>query len=671
MKFRLILASITLPILALAADGPASSSGLDTAAMNKSVDPCVDFYQYACGNWIASNPLPSDRSRWGRFNELSDHNEHVLLDIIQGAAVTRAGRSSLDQKIGDAFASCMDTAAINKRGIAPIKPELDAINGMAGAPDIVAEVARLHRQGVGVLFGFAAQPDAKDSNKTIASLGQGGLSLPDREYYLKTDPKSVEIRQHYLEHMTKMFQLAGDSAETAAAKAKAVLEFETTIAKVSADRVAMRDPNKRYHITTRKDLAAMAPEFDWETYFKLTHAPAFETLNVTGPDYVKQLGAALPQQSIDAWKAYFEFHLLRARGNELTDAFQNEVFDFWQRTLSGVKDQRPHQYRCVQVVDRQLGDLLGQKYIELAFGADARAQITQLVDHLEKALGEDIKQLDWMTDPTKKAALLKLQAITNNVGNPKTWRDYSKVTIARDDFFGNTTRLAEVMYQQRIDKIGKPTDKTEWGMSTPTVNAFYSPQNNSINFPAGILQAPFFDPRRDMAINYGGVGAVIGHEMTHGFDDQGRKFDGDGNLRDWWTPADGAEFEKRAACIANEYSGFTAVDDVKLNGRLTLGENSADNGGLRVAYMALEDALKGKGEVKDGFTPEQRFFLGFAQIWCENTAPQEVRNRAMTDPHSPGRYRVDGTLQNMPEFSKAFSCKAPQPMVSANACRVW
>jgi endothelin-converting enzyme/putative endopeptidase len=325
----------------------------------------------------------------------------------------------------------------------------------------------------------------------------------------------------------------------------------------------------------------------------------------------------------------------------------------------------------VATVDRQLGDLLGQKYIELTFGADAKAQITQLVDALDKAMAEDIRTLPWMTEETKKAALAKLKAITNNVGAPQKWRDYGKLTIARDDFAGNSVRAAQVAYQQRIEKIGKATDKTEWSMTTPTVNAFYSPQNNSINFPAGILQSPFFDPRRDITLNYGGVGAVIGHEMTHGFDDQGRKFDGDGNLRDWWTAADGAEFDKRAACVANEYSGFTAVDDVKLNGRLTLGENTADNGGLRIALMALQDTLQGKGEKLDGFTPEQRVFLGFAQIWCENTAPQEVRARAFTDPHSPGRYRVNGTLQNSPEFQKAFSCKAGQPMVSQNACRVW
>ena len=669
MNLRFLLVSLALPALALAADG-ASSSGLDTAAMNKSADPCVDFFQYACGSWVAHNPLPADRSRWGRFNELSDHNEHVLLDIIQGAAVVRSGRSPIDQKIGDAFSACMDTAAIEKRGIAPLKPELELIHSIGSAADVVDEVARLHRQGIGVLFNFSAQPDAKDSSKTIASFSQGGLSLPDREYYLKTDPKSIDIRSHFVTHMTKMFQLAGDAPDVAAAKAKSVLNYETIIAKASADRVALRDPNKRYHIMTKKELAALAPEFDFETYFRLVGAPAFETLNVTGPDYVKQLAATLPED-LESTKAYFEFHLLRARAAELPKAFEDESFDFWQRYLTGVRQPRPRQFRCVQAVDRGLGDLLGQKYIELAFGADAKAQITALVDHLEKALGDDIKTLDWMTDPTKKAALAKLQAITNNVGNPKKWRDYSKVAISRDDFFGNTTREAEAAYRQRIERIGKPTDKTEWGMTTPTVNAFYSPQNNSINFPAGILQPPFFDPRRDMSLNYGGVGAVIGHEMTHGFDDQGRKFDGDGNLRDWWTPADGAEFEKRAACVANEYSGFTSVDDVKLNGRLTLGENTADNGGLRVSYMAMEDALHGQGKVEDGFTPEQRFFLGFAQVWCENVAPQEARNRAMTDPHSPGRFRVNGTLQNMPEFSKAFSCHAGQPMVSANACRVW
>ncbi len=665
---KTLLALLALPALALAAD---SASGLDTASMNRSVDPCVDFYQYACGNWLAHNPLPSDRARWGRFTELSDRNEKVLLDILEGAAVVRPGRPVLDQKIGDYFASCMDTAAIDKRGITPLKPELDRISGMSSEEDVVGEIIRLHRMGVPVLFTFGAQPDAKDSTRTIASLGQGGLSLPDRDFYLKTDPKSVETRQRFQQHVAKMFELAGDRSDAAASKAQAVMDLEMILAKASADRVAMRDPNKRYHLMTKKELAELAPNFPWDTYFQNVGAPAFETLNVSNPDFFRQISANVPQDSSEPWKAYLEYHLLRASATELSEPFENEAFDFWQRYMTGAKQPRPRPARCVMAVDRALGDLLGQKYIEVAFGADAKAQIAQLVDALEHAMSKDIQTLPWMTEATKKAALEKLKDITNNVGTPKKWRDYSKLTITRDDYLGNDLKTAQFLRQDMIQRIGKPTDKTQWGMSTPTVNAFYSPQNNSINFPAGILQAPFFDPRRDIALNYGGAGVVIGHEMTHGFDDQGRKFDGNGNLRDWWTPQDGAEFEKRAACIANEYSGFTAVDDVKLNGKLTLGENTADNGGARIALMALHDVLKGREDKVEGFTPDQRFFLGFAQIWCENSTPQAERQQALTNPHSPGRYRVNGTLQNMPEFQKAFSCQAGQPMVSANACRVW
>jgi putative endopeptidase len=668
MKFSLLLPFLLLPLAVFAQDRAAS--GLDTAAMNKSVDPCADFYQYACGNWVANNPIPADRSRWGRFNELSDHNEHVLLDIIQGSAAKTANRSEIEQKVGDAYAACMDTAAIEKSGIGAIEPELATLHALK-ATGLVEEVARLHRMGVPALFSLGAGPDAKDSNKTIAIFRQGGLSLPDRSYYLKTDAKSVETRQHFVDHMANMFKLAGDMPGAAANKAKLVLDLETLLAKASVDRVAMRDPNSTYHIMTVKEFQALTPVFNWNQYLKQIGAPPLQTLNVSQPSFAKELAADLPTQSMDSFRAYFEYHLLRAHAEQLPAPFENEAFDFWQRYLTGAQEQRPRQYRCVRVVDRELGDLLGQKYIELTFGPDAKAQITQLVLALEKALAADIQSLDWMSVATKQAAIAKLTAITNNVGYPKNWRDYSKVKIMRDDFLGNAERIAEFRYQDTIAKIGLPTDKTEWTMSTPTVNAFYSPQNNSINFPAGILQSPFFDPRRDMAINYGAVGAVIGHEMTHGFDDQGRKFDGDGNLRDWWTASDGAEFEKRAACVADEYSGFTAVDDVKLNGRLTLGENTADNGGLRIAYMALEDTLNGNAEKVDGFTPEQRFFLGWAQVWCENTAPQEARSRAVTDPHSPGRFRVDGTLQNMPEFQKAYACKANQPMVSQNACRVW
>ena len=673
MKTGIVLSFLLLPAAVLA-QAPASLApklGVDVSAMNKSADPCTDFYQYACGNWIAAHPLPADRARYGRFAELQDHNEKAELDILQAAASPRPGRSEIEQKIGDYYASCMDTAAIDKKGIAPIEVELDRIYAMRNAEDVVKEVAALHRQGIALLFAFSARPDAKDSNRTIAGLSQGGLSLPDRDYYLKDDPKSVEIRQRYVQHVKNMFVLAGDAPETAAAKAKMVLDCETIIAQASMDRVSMRDPNKTYHMMTRQELEALAPVFPWEAYFQATGAPPFDSLNVSQPDFVKQVMAALPEQGMEAGQAYFAFHVLRSAAPSLAGPFEKENFDFWQRYLAGAQEPRPREIRCAAATDSALGDLLGQKYIETAFGPDAKAQITELVEGLEKTMGQDIQGLPWMSADTKKAALVKLRAITNNVGYPKKWRDYSAVTVARDDYFGNTRRASEAMYAHRIGKIGKPTDKTEWSMTTPTVNAFYEPTSNSINFPAGILQSPFFDPKRDLAVNYGAIGVVIGHEMTHGFDDQGRKYDGDGNLRDWWTPQDGAEFEKRVACVADEYSNFSPVEGVKLNGRLTLGENTADNGGMRIAYMALQEALKGKNEKIDGFTPDQRLFLGFAQVWCENMAPQEARNRAMTDPHSPGRFRTIGTVENMPEFQKAFSCKATEAMVSANACRVW
>jgi putative endopeptidase len=673
MKAGIALAFLLLPaaVLAQRPAAFAAKAGVDAPAMNKAADPCVDFYQYACGNWVASHPLPADRARYGRFAELQDRNEKVELDILRAAAAARPGRSEIEQKIGDYYASCMDTSAIDKKGIAPIQPELDRIYAMLTAADVANEVAALHRRGIGVIFTFSAGPDARDSNRTIADLSQGGLSLPDRDYYLKQDAKSVEIRQRYLQHVKNMFVLAGDAAETAAAKAQMVLDCETIIANVSADRVSMRDPNKTYHMMSRQELAALAPAFPWEAYFEATGAPAFDSLNVSQPDFVKQVMETLPSQGMAAGQAYFAFHVLHNTAPNLAGPFEMENFDFWQRYLAGAQAPRPRETRCAAATDSSLGDLLGQKYVETAFGPEAKAQIAQLVEELEKTMGRDIQGLPWMSDDTKKAALVKLQAITNNVGYPKKWRDCSAMTVARDDYFGNTQRAVEAMHARRIGKIGKPTEKSEWNMTTPTVNAFYYPPSNSINFPAGILQPPFFDPKRDPAVNYGAIGMVIGHEMTHGFDDQGRKYDADGNLRDWWTPQDGAEFEERAACIAGEYSNFTPVDGAKLNGRLTLGENTADNGGLRIAYMALQEALKGNSETIDGFTPEQRLFLGFAQVWCENMAPQEARNRAMTDPHSPGRFRVNGTVQNMPEFQKAFSCKATQPMVSANACRVW
>jgi endothelin-converting enzyme/putative endopeptidase len=658
---------VFLPLAARAADPAVAAPVFDPGTIDQSVDPCVDFYQYACGNWIAQHPLPADRSRYARFTELGERNERVLLDILDKIAKTGPGPA---RKLGDAFASCMNTAAIDRAGIAPLKPELDRISAIAGPRHLFDEVVRLHLLAVPVFFDFDSEADFKNSSRTVANLRQSSLSLPDRDYYLKTDAKSVEIRDRYVEHVAKVLELAGEPADAAKAHARMVLDVETILAKNSTDRVSMRDPLKRYHPMTRAELAALVP-FDWNAYFQAMHAPRFDSLNVTNPDYLRGAAAGLADQPIEAFRAYLAFHLLHRYANLISEPFENENFDFWERYLTGAREQRPREFRCVLAVDRGLGDLLGREYVDTAFGPDAKRQIADLVDQLEKAMGQDIQTLDWMTADTKKAALAKLALITNNVGYPKKWRDYGAVAIDPADYLGNGMRIAAADVRRELDKIGKPTDKAEWRMTAPTVNAFYSPSFNSINFPAGILQTPFFDPHRDMALNYGAIGAVIGHEMTHGFDDQGRKYDGDGNLRDWWTADDGTGFDARAACIADEYGAFTAVGNVKVNGNLTLGENTADNGGTRVAYMAMENALNGKGAAIDGYTPEQRFFLGFAQVWCQNQTPQEARQRAVTDPHSPGNLRVIGTLRNMPEFQKAFSCKAAQPMVSPNACRVW
>jgi putative endopeptidase len=646
-------------------------TGVDTAAMDRAADPCADFYQYACGNWITAHPLPADRARYGRFAELQDRNENELLNILRSAAVPKAERTAIEQKIGDYYASCMNTDAINRNGLGPVKAELERIDAMASAAGVVNEMARLHSMGVNVVFRFTSGPDSKDSSRTIAGLSQGGLSLPDRDYYLNEDAKFVEIRRRFFEHVKNMFQLAGDGPEQAAAEAQQVMQVEMVLARASMDRVTMRDPNATYHIMKKQELEALAPLFPWAQYFAATGAPAFETIDVEQPEFIRDAIATLGQTNVNAGKPYFRYRLLRAYAGHLPEAFEKEDFDFYQRVLSGVQQPRPRERRCAAAVDSALGDLLGQKYVEIAFGPAAKARISQLVDSIEKSMGADIRSLAWMTDATKKAALTKLQAITNNVGYPKKWRDYSKVAIAPDDYAGNSIRAAQAMYQQRLEKIGKPTDKSEWSMTAPTVNAFYSPSNNSINFPAGILQLPFFDPNRDMAVNLGGIGAVIGHEITHGFDDSGRKFDADGNLRDWWTAQDAAEFEKRTSCLVDEYAKFIWKGDVKLNGKLTIGENAADSGGVRVGYGAMQDLYRNDEAKIDGLTPEQRFFLGFAQVWCENMSSEEARNRALTDPHSPGRFRVNGTFQNFPEFQKAFSCKAGQPMVSANACRVW
>jgi endothelin-converting enzyme/putative endopeptidase len=648
------------------------AAGVDLGALDKSADPCVDFYQYACGNWMATHPIPPSESRWGRFNELADRNREILRGILEKASVDDPTRTPVEQKIGDLYYACMDEKTVNAKGYDPVKPELASVDALADKRAVEAESIRLHRDAVGVFFSFRSEPDPKNSTMTIADGDQGGLGLPDRDYYLKDDANSVKLRAAYVEHVTHMLQLVGESPETAAGHAQAVMALETELAKASLDRVSRRDPNKRYHKMTVAELAALCPFIDWTQFFDGVGAPKIETLNVDVPDFFRALDKTLTTTSLDTLKEYLRWHVLNAAAESLSQPFVDEDFAFYGKTLRGAKELRPRWKRCVDTVDRQLGEALGQKYVEETFGAEGKQRTLKMVREIEKEMGGDLRTLDWMTPETKKQALVKLEAVANKIGYPDTWRDYSSVRIVRDDFNGDVLRATAFEVQRELHKIGGPVDRMEWHMTPATVNAYYSPPEDNINFPAGILQPPFYANGRDEAVNYGGIGAVVGHELTHAFDDQGRKYDAQGNLRDWWTKEDAVEFEKRAQCLIDEYSRFETVPGVHLNGKLTLGENTADNGGLRLAFMALMDSIDGQETALiDGFTPAQRLFLGFGQIWCQNQTPETARLLAQTDPHSSGRYRANGVVQNMPEFQKAFACKVGQPMVAAPACRVW
>ena len=663
---------LTLCAGAIWSQSAANPPAFDVNAIDKAANPCTDFYQYACGSWIKNNPIPSDQSRWGRFDEVQERNRAVLHQILDEAARPNPQRDAMTQKIGDYYAACMDETTINSRGLAPLQPEFDRIRNLSAKSQLAAEVAHLHRGGMPALFEFGSGQDFKNSSEVIAQADQGGLGLPDRDYYFKDDPKSVELRQAYVAHVQRMFELSGDKPEQAKAHAETVMRLETQLAKGSLDRVSRRDPEKVYHKMNKQELTALQPSFLWSQYITDSGAPAFQSVNVAWPDFFKAVNGAIDSNSLDDWKTYLKWHVLHSEAPLMPTAFVQENFSFYGKALTGTKEMRPRWKRCADFTDNQLGEALGKKFVERTFGAQGKERTLKMVDAIEKSLGQDIQQLSWMTPATKQQALAKLKAITNKIGYPDKWRDYSSVQIKRDDAVGNGMRADQFEFQRQLNKIGKPVDRAEWGMTPPTVNAYYDPLMNNINFPAGILQTPFYNNQSDDAVNFGAIGMVIGHELTHGFDDEGRQFDPQGNLRDWWTPADAKAFDERAACIANEYSNFSPVPGVKLNGKLTLGENTADSGGVRIALMALLNTI-GAGEQKkvDGYTPEQRFFLSFGQVWCENQREENLRLRAQTDGHSPGRYRVNGVVQNMPEFQKAFSCQAGQPMVSAQACRVW
>lgn len=675
---RLGLLLILLLVAGCFAQNASSSKpgpGFSIDNIDKSIDPCVDFYQYACGNWLKNSEIPSDQSVWVSFVELDERNLATLHGILDKASAADPARDPLTQKIGDMYNSCMDEKAADSKGLDPLKPELELIGAVKDKAGLIEAIARVHLISNNPLFNFYSASDLHNADQVIAYIDQGGLSLPDRDYYIKDDAHMTEIRKHLVEYITQLFVLAGKSPQEAGGAAQTILRIETTLAKAAMDRTLRRDPKNRDHKMTREAAISLAPNFILDRYFAASGTPNFSELNVGNPEFFKQVNELLASEPLDNLKTYVSWHLLRGAAPWLSQPFVDANFKMRQ-ALYGQKEIQARWKRCVELTDQDLGEALGQKYVDLTFGAEGKARMLKMVGALEKSLDEDIQNLPWMTAETKKQAKLKLQAIGNKIGYPDVWRDYSSLAIARGDLLGNVMRATEFESRRQIAKIGKPLDRKEWGMTPPTVNAYYSSSFNEIVFPAGILQPPFFDKSMDDAVNLGGIGVVIGHELTHGFDDQGRKFDPQGNLRDWWTAEDGKEFEKRASCIADEYSSFVAVDDLKLNGRLTLGENTADNGGARVALMALEhmiaDDKTGKeGQKIDGYTPEQRLFLGFGRVWCEKQLPEFARAMVTTNPHSPGRYRVNGVMQNMPEFQKAWGCKAGQPMVSANACRVW
>ncbi|WP_255484335.1 M13 family metallopeptidase [Granulicella sp. 5B5] len=649
------------------------SPSLDLTNMDKTVDPCVDFYKYSCGGWQKNNPIPPDQATWDVYAKLANENQQFLWGILEQDAKPSPTRTPVQQKVGDYFAACMATDAIDKVSDDPVRISIARVQNLGSREELAAEITRLHRSSLGTFFfNTGTEQDAADAATIIVGIGGGGLGLPDRDYYLKTDAKSVKLREQYVEYMKQVLGLLGENPDQAAADAQATMRIETNLAEAQLTRVQRRDPHNIYHKMTLEQLQALAPAIDWKNYFTLQGARNVGSLNVSQPAFLKAMNTELTTEPLPALKAYLIFHEITAAAPYLSKPYADANFGFYSTTLRGIPVEPPRWKTCTRQVDRFLGEALGQEFVARTFSPQMKAKTQLMTTQIEQAMQQEIEGLTWMSPATKQEALRKLHAIRNKIGYPETWRDYSSLTIKPDDYYGNVLRSEQFEEYRQWHKLGKPVDKNEWGMTPPTVNAYFDPQMNDINFPAGVLQPPLYDPKMDEAPNYGNTGATIGHELTHAFDDEGRQFDAEGNLRDWWTPADAKGFEERIDCQRNQYAGYVVVDDIHINSKLTSGEDVADLGGTLLAYIAWKKQTEGqKLPNADGFTPDQRFFVGMAQWACENARPEDLRLHAATDPHSPGFARINGVVSNMPQFQKAFGCKVGQPMVHTPSCKVW
>ena len=669
----LALAILGFAVAPLAAQG---HHGLDPANLDTTCAPCQDFYRFANGGWLARTALPPEYPSYGSFTELVERNNQTLHAIVDRLAATApATPKTAEQKLGAFYASCMDSTAIERAGADPLRNELARLDALASRADLSRALARGHHHGWDPLFNFGGTPDFKNSTMVIAAASQGGLGLPDRDYYVRDDSTARNLRTAYLEYISRTLGLLGDAPAVADSEAHRIVNLETALARASLTRVERRDPNANYHKLALAAADSVTPNLAWPAFLKEAGAPATGAINIGQPRFFRAMDSLIAAVPLADWRAYLRWHFARHLAPWLSTPFVDASFRY-QQAVSGVKEQQPRWKRCIQAANFMLGDALGEAYVKETFTPDARRRARDMVDHLVAALDDRLHTLEWMGDSTRAQAVGKLRAFGKKIGYPDKWRDYSKLLIDKHDFAGNVVSAQTFATARDLGRIDKPLDKSEWRMTAPTVNATYSPSFNDITFPAGILQAPFFDPAADDAVNYGGMGAVIGHEMTHGFDDQGRQFDAQGNLRDWWTADDAQRFKDRASRVAAQFDAYTVVDSsTHVNGRLTLGENIADLGGLKIAYAAFERSLAGKPLPPkiDGFTPEQRFFLAWAQIWRAKATDQYLRNQVVVDPHAPAQWRGMAALSNLKEFAEAFECKPGDPMVRADSLKatIW